>query len=236
MIKFYYTPRPTRRRSRCSSKSPACRTSRSRRHAQGRPAHAGIPCDQSERQGAGHRRWRRHRLRQQRHPALSRREDRQFLPGKPPRRAASLLSWLMFVASGVGPYSGQAVHFTQLRAGEAHYAIKRYVFEAQRHYGILDERLAKQLHAGRHLHHRRHGGVGLGAAGALRARRRGVGEFPEPEAPGRRDQCASRRCARARAEGKYTFKTEMDDEAQARHISSTCRKRWLKAATQRALA
>src|ERR1044072_3268089 len=28
-----------------------------------------------------------------------------------PKARAQLLSWLMFVASGVGPYSGQAVHF-----------------------------------------------------------------------------------------------------------------------------
>ncbi|MFA0026241.1 glutathione S-transferase family protein, partial [Vibrio sp. 10N.261.49.A5] len=32
------------------------------------------------------------------------------LGGKPEDRA-ELLSWMMFIASGLGPYSGQSVHF-----------------------------------------------------------------------------------------------------------------------------
>ena len=35
----------------------------------------------------------------------------KFLPANTPANRAELLSWLMFVATGVGPYSGQAVHF-----------------------------------------------------------------------------------------------------------------------------
>ena len=35
----------------------------------------------------------------------------KFLPPNTPANRAQLLSWLMFVATGVGPYSGQAVHF-----------------------------------------------------------------------------------------------------------------------------
>ena len=35
----------------------------------------------------------------------------QFLPPSTPKARGDLLSWLMFVASGIGPYSGQAVHF-----------------------------------------------------------------------------------------------------------------------------
>src|SRR6195952_4793390 len=35
----------------------------------------------------------------------------QFLPANTPAARGELLSWLMFVASGVGPFSGQAVHF-----------------------------------------------------------------------------------------------------------------------------
>src|ERR1700722_19566791 len=52
--------------------------------------------------------------------------------------------WLMFVATGVGPYSGQSVHFRNFAPEKIEYAITRYVFEAQRHFGILDARLAKQ--------------------------------------------------------------------------------------------
>ena len=35
----------------------------------------------------------------------------KFLPASTPKNRAQLLQWLMFVATGVGPYSGQAVHF-----------------------------------------------------------------------------------------------------------------------------
>src|SRR5208282_1589038 len=35
----------------------------------------------------------------------------KFLPENTPAARGRLYSWLMFVASGVGPYSGQAVHF-----------------------------------------------------------------------------------------------------------------------------
>jgi hypothetical protein len=50
----------------------------------------------------------------------------------------------MFVASGVGPYSGQLVHFKVYAPDKIEYAINRYAFETQRHFGILDARLAKQ--------------------------------------------------------------------------------------------
>ena len=35
----------------------------------------------------------------------------KFLAPNTPTNRAQTLSWLMFVATGVGPYSGQAVHF-----------------------------------------------------------------------------------------------------------------------------
>lgn len=65
----------------------------------------------------------------------------RFLPENSPAARGELLSWLMFIATGVGPYSGQAVHFKHF-APELAYAIKRYQFEAERHYGILEARLA----------------------------------------------------------------------------------------------
>lgn len=66
----------------------------------------------------------------------------QFLPPDTPANRGQLLSWLMFVASGIGPYSGQAVHFQRHAPEKIPYAINRYAFEAKRHYGILDDRLA----------------------------------------------------------------------------------------------
>ena len=68
----------------------------------------------------------------------------KFLPENTPKARGELLSWLMFVASGVGPYSGQAVHFRTYAPEKLPYAINRYLFEAQRHFGILDERLASR--------------------------------------------------------------------------------------------
>ena len=65
-----------------------------------------------------------------------------FLPPKTEVNRGQLLSWLMFVASGVGPYSGQAVHFQRYAPEEVPYAIKRYRFEAHRHFDILDRKLA----------------------------------------------------------------------------------------------
>jgi GST-like protein len=65
----------------------------------------------------------------------------QFM-GNPEERG-QLYSWLMFVATGLSPFSGQAVHF-QHAAPELPYAINRYRREVERHYGILDERLRNQ--------------------------------------------------------------------------------------------
>jgi GST-like protein len=66
----------------------------------------------------------------------------RFLPE--PSQRGELLSWLMFVASGIGPYSGQAVHFRHFAPGPKEYAVNRYDFEVERHYKILDARLANQ--------------------------------------------------------------------------------------------
>jgi len=66
----------------------------------------------------------------------------QFLPDNTPIMRGELLSWLMFVATGIGPYSGQAVHFRHFAPEPKDYAVNRYLFEARRHYGILDARLA----------------------------------------------------------------------------------------------
>ena len=72
----------------------------------------------------------------------------KFLPANPPANRAQTLSWLMFIATGIGPYSGQAVHFKQHAPRDLgkglDYAHNRYQFEAQRHFSILNEHLAKR--------------------------------------------------------------------------------------------
>jgi GSH-dependent disulfide-bond oxidoreductase len=67
----------------------------------------------------------------------------KFLPENTQAARGRLYSWLMFVGTGVGPYSGQAVHFKHHAPEQLPYAVSRYVFEAKRHYGILDAQLAK---------------------------------------------------------------------------------------------
>ena len=58
----------------------------------------------------------------------------QFLPAGGSDRGA-MLSWLMFVASGIGPFTGQCGALQALRARAAiPYAINRYDFEAWRHW------------------------------------------------------------------------------------------------------
>ena len=64
---------------------------------------------------------------------------RRFI-GSPTDRA-ELLSWLMFIASGIGPYSGQAVHFQRAAPEPIPYAINRYRREAERHYQVLEDHL-----------------------------------------------------------------------------------------------
>src|SRR6476619_1701284 len=66
----------------------------------------------------------------------------KFLPPNTPANRAELLSWLMFIATGLGPYSGQAVHFKTAAPKDLEYALNRYLFEAHRHYKILDDHLA----------------------------------------------------------------------------------------------
>ena len=58
-----------------------------------------------------------------------------------PADRGQLLSWLMFIATGIGPYSGQAVHFQRAAPEQLPYAINRYRREAERHYAVLDAHL-----------------------------------------------------------------------------------------------
>ena len=63
------------------------------------------------------------------------------LMGAPADRG-ELLSWLFFIASGLGPFSGQSVHFQRAAPEKLPYAINRYRREAERHYTVLDQHLA----------------------------------------------------------------------------------------------
>src|SRR5712672_1555218 len=67
----------------------------------------------------------------------------KFLPANTPANRAQLLSWLMLIATGLGPYLSQAVHFKTAAPKDLEYAHNRYQYEAHRHYKILDDHLAK---------------------------------------------------------------------------------------------
>ncbi len=58
-----------------------------------------------------------------------------------PETRGELLSWLMFIATGIGPFSGQCVHFTYVHK-DSSYATNRYRREVERHYSVLDTRLS----------------------------------------------------------------------------------------------
>lgn len=59
-----------------------------------------------------------------------------------PADRPELLSWLMFIGTGLGPFSGQAVHFQHMAPEKLPYAVNRYRREVERHYRVLDLHLA----------------------------------------------------------------------------------------------
>jgi len=137
----------------------------------------------------------------------------KFLPKKAADRG-EMLSWLMFVASGIGPFTGQYVHFKTYAPEKIAYALNRYEFEALRHWGIVDAHLAKNKYMA--------GGVYTVVDMALWGWARLI-----PNILG--DQAAkfgnvkrlvdeiSARPAAARAvtlKDKFTFKADMDEEAR----------------------
>jgi GSH-dependent disulfide-bond oxidoreductase len=70
----------------------------------------------------------------------------KFLPRNEPEVRAQMYSWLMFIATGLGPFSGQAVHFRHFAPQPQDYALNRYDFEAWRHWRLIDERLADRTY------------------------------------------------------------------------------------------
>ena len=63
-----------------------------------------------------------------------------------PEDRPELLSWLLFIASGLGPFSGLAVHFQYAAPAGLDYAVNRYRREAERHYQVLNDHLEGRSH------------------------------------------------------------------------------------------
>ena len=139
----------------------------------------------------------------------------RFLPENTPTARGEMLSWLMFVASGVGPYSGQCVHFRHFAPEPKDYAVQRYLFEAKRHYGILDAHLAgRDYMAGKE-----YGIVDMAVWGWARMVPFVIGDDAWSTMPNLKrlfDKVSARPAAqRASAiKDRHSFKTEFDDEAR----------------------
>jgi GSH-dependent disulfide-bond oxidoreductase len=137
----------------------------------------------------------------------------QFLPDAADRGA--LLSWLMFTASGIGPFSGQAVHFKHYAPEPVPYAINRYDFEAWRHWKILNEHLASKdwMLSGRYTV------LDMAVWGWARAVPFVLGAEAWEQLPNVKrlfDAINARPAAQrvAALKDRYAFKAEMDDEAR----------------------
>ncbi len=65
----------------------------------------------------------------------------QFIPTDL-RGRQECLQWLFWQMGGLGPMAGQNHHFNRFAPEKIPYAIKRYVEETARLYGVLDKRLA----------------------------------------------------------------------------------------------
>ena len=128
-----------------------------------------------------------------------------------------LLSWLFFVAAGVGPFSGQAVHFQHAAPEKLGYAINRYRREVERHYEVLDKHLkGREFIVGKDFTIADISGWGWldRAPRVLPGDAPPLAAFPNLE---RWYKAIDARpaAARARAVGKdHTFKKEVDEEAR----------------------
>jgi glutathione S-transferase len=58
------------------------------------------------------------------------------------RRSAGIAVLTILIASGLGPFSGQAVHFQFVAPEGSDYARNRYRREAERHYQVVEDHLA----------------------------------------------------------------------------------------------
>jgi len=142
----------------------------------------------------------------------------KFMPPAGAKARGELLSWLMFVASGIGPYSGQAVHFKHFAPQSQDYAINRYAREVDRHWGIVDARLARQSF----MLGEDYSIVDMSVWGWARMLPFVIGDTAWSKLPNvkRLLDTVGARPAAQRAEAlkeKHSFKTEMDDEAR-RHM------------------
>jgi GST-like protein len=149
----------------------------------------------------------------------------KFLPPNLPANRGELLSWLMFVATGVGPYSGQAVHFKHFAPEKVAYANSRYQFEAHRHFAILDAHLAQH----RYMVGETYTIVDMAVWSWSRMVPFILGDEAWAKLPNLKrlnDEITARPAAERAAalKDRFTFKPQMDDEARRhmfKHLTAT---------------
>jgi GST-like protein len=138
----------------------------------------------------------------------------KFLPLETVARAATL-SWLEFVASGLSPFSGQAAHFLHYSPEDIPYAKNRYLREVERHYRVLDERLANSnFLAGEEYTIADIALFGWAASAAFVFGEKGLTDYPHVA---RFVETMNARPAVVRAlelKSKHAFKGELDDQAR----------------------
>jgi GST-like protein len=139
----------------------------------------------------------------------------QFLPDATPAARGEMLSWLLFTASGIGPFTGQCVHFKHYAPEPVPYAFNRYDFEAWRHWTLLNDRLADRPW----MLGERYTLVDIAVWGWARAVPFALGAEAWERLPHvkRHLDAVSARPAALRAaalKDRHAFKAELDDEAR----------------------
>ena len=138
----------------------------------------------------------------------------KFLPQAPAARAATF-SWLEFVATGLSPFSGQAAHFLHYAPEDFPYAKNRYVREVERHYRVVDQRLAaSKFLAGGEYSIADIAFYGWAASAGFIFGEKGLGDYPHVAGfvEGMNARPAVVRALQLKA--RQTFKAELDEQAK----------------------
>ncbi|MCK6454567.1 MAG: glutathione S-transferase N-terminal domain-containing protein [Alphaproteobacteria bacterium] len=149
----------------------------------------------------------------------------KFLPAGKPAARGEMLSWLMFIATGVGPFCGQAVHFKHFAPEKVPYAHNRYQYEAERHFAILDQRLAGR----RYMLGKEYTIVDMALWGWARMLPFVLGDDAWSRFPNVKrwfDEVNARPAAQRAAtlKDRHKFKTEMDEDARRHMFKHLARK------------
>jgi len=128
---------------------------------------------------------------------------------------ATMLSWLQFVATGLSPFSGQAIHFMHYAPEQIPYAINRYTKELARHYEVLNERLGQSRYlAGENYTIADMALWGWAASAGYVFGADGLAAYPNVQRF--MDDMTARPAVQRALEIKaaYTFKGDLDDESR----------------------